>query len=426
MQSPSERNRYISRAAERRLAELAGGLRIVMVNGPRQSGKSTLLTHYLDRVGGSYRTLDTVDMLAAARDDPVAFARYGAPPRGIDEVQLGGDELIRAIKVVVDADPQPGAFILSGSSRFLTIPTLSESLAGRLAFVELWPLSMAERVGSQQAIVERLFGDPAGLLGASTWHRDAYLECVVAGGYPEALRIPSGIAQRAWFDGYLATVINRDIRDFASITRADAVAKLLSLVAARSGSLAVLSDLAEGVELARDTARNYLSYLDIVFLTLRVPAWSSNRVSRLVKTPKLYVSDSGLAAHLLGADADAIAEPGNALLGPLLETFVIGELTKALAATDIRAVLYHVRTTDRREVDFLLEGPRGRIVAIEIKASTSPGADAFRGLRWISAQLGANLHAGILFHLGTHSASRGDRLYAMPLSTLWEHRPLPK
>src|SRR5699024_10709531 len=125
-----------------------------------------------------------------------------------------------------------------------------------------------------------------------------------------------------------------------------------------------------------------------VFLTVRVPAWSSNRVSRLVKTPKLYVSDSGLAAHLLGADADAIAEPGNALLGPLLETFVVGELTISIATADIRADLYHVRTTDRREVDFLLEGPRGRVVAIEIKASTSPGADAFRGLRWISAHLG--------------------------------------
>lgn len=413
----------VPRSASARLAELAEHLRIVMVNGPRQSGKTTLLKQYLSDVGGSYRTLDRPDTLSAAHDDPATFVTFGEPPRVIDEVQLGGDDVIRAIKVAVDADPEPGRFILSGSSRFLTIPTLSESLAGRLAFVDLWPLSMCERTGADNAL-DRLFGDTDLLVADSSWTRDEYLSCVVSGGYPEALSISSLTARRAWYDGYLNTVITRDIQHFATVSRSGAVATLLGLVAARAGSQAIVSDLAQGADLARDTARNYLSYLDMVYLTMSLPAWSTNVTSRLAKTPKLYPTDSGLAAHLMDADTDEIAQPGHPALGPLVETYVATELLKATSASDRRVRLFHLRTADRHEIDFVLEGPGGRIVAIEVRASTSPGASALKGLRWLRAQLGDRLHAGILLHLGTEAASRGDGIYSLPLSTLWGHQPL--
>ena len=415
----------IPRLAEQRLAELAKNLRIVMVSGPRQSGKTTLLREYLAAAGGSYRTLDRADTVQAARDDPAAFVAYGDPPRAIDEVQLGGDDLVRAIKVAVDNDQQPGQFILSGSSRFLTIPTLSESLAGRLAFVELWPLSMAERTGGASTFLAGMFGDPSHLVTSSAWTRQDYLDCMVAGGYPEVLGIGSAVARRAWYDGYLSTVIDRDIRDFATVTRGDALAKLLRVIAARAGSISVLADLAQSVELARDTTRNYLSYLDMVYLSTSLPAWSTNLTSRLTKAPKLYPTDSGLAAHLLGVDGQTLAEPGHRSLGPLVETFAATELRKAIAYHDRHVELFHLRTADKREIDFVLEDQHGRVVAIEIKASSSPGADALRGLRWLRDALGTKLHAGVLLHLGTEAASRGDDLYTMPISALWNHQPLP-
>ncbi|PSK90519.1 hypothetical protein CLV63_12253 [Murinocardiopsis flavida] len=415
----------VARVAAGRLSQLADHLRIVMVGGPRQAGKTTLMKGYLaDGGGGSYRTLDNADTLRASRDDPAAFAEYGDSPRIIDEVQLGGDDLIRAIKVAVDADPRPGRFVLSGSSRFLTIPTLSESLAGRMAFVDLWPLSMRERTGASEDFLTRAFASPSALLDNSTWTREQYLECVVAGGYPEAVSIPPGVARHAWFDGYLQTVINRDISNFASITHGDAAARLLGLVAARAGSIAVLSDLAQSVELARETTKNYLSYLDMVYLTTSLPAWSTNLTARLLKTPKLYPTDSGLAAHLLGVGASELAEPGHPALGPLMETFVATELLKARSYSETRTSAFHLRSTDQNEVDFVLEGPAGKIVAIELKASSSPGPRALKGLRWLRERLGERLHAGILLHLGTEAASRGDGIYSMPLSVLWGHRQL--
>ena len=396
-----------------------------MVSGPRQVGKTTLLRQYLATAGGTYRTLDRADTLRAARDDPAAFVTYGETPRAIDEVQRGGDEIVRAIKVAVDTDPQPGRFILSGSSRFLTIPTLSESLAGRLAFVELWPLSMAERTFTVPTFLNDVFDDPARLVADSAWTRQQYLECVTAGGYPEVLTIASAVARHAWYEGYLSTVINRDIRDFATITRADALSTLLRVIAARAGSIAVLADLAQSVELARDTTRNYLSYLDMVYLTMSLRGWSTNLTSRLTKSPKIYPTDSGVAAHLLGVDESALAEPGHPSLGSLVETFVATELLKATAYHNQRVELFHLRNADKREIDFILEDRRGRVIAIEVKASTSPGTDALRGLRWLRGQLGPKLHAGVLLHLGTESASRGDNIYTMPLSVLWNHRPLP-
>lgn len=220
-------------------------------------------------------------------------------------------------------------------------------------------------------------------------------------------------------------MLNRDIRDFATITHTEAVGKLLGLIAARAGQIAVLTDLAHGVELARDTTRKYLSCLDMAYLTTRVPAWSTNLSARLTKTQKLYVADSGLAAHLMDVEPDQLDDPEHPAAGPLVETFVTGELRQAIACSDLRVELYHLRTTDRRKIDFVLAGPGGKVVAVEIKATTSPGRNTLNGLRWARERFGDRLHAGVLLHLGTESAARGDRLYTMPLSVLWDHRPLP-
>jgi hypothetical protein len=327
--------------------------------------------------------------------------------------------------MVVDDDPRPGQFVLSGSSRFLTVPTLSESLAGRAVFIDLWPLSVAERTGGSTDFLTRVFAEPSAVAEQdSGWTRESYTDVLADGGFPEVLPLTSPVARRAWYDSYVTTVINRDISDFADIDKAHAIPRLLSLVAIRSGSPLVLADIAQSAELNRATARDYLTYLDIVFLTTGVPPWSANLTSRLSKTPKIYLTDSGLAAHLLGASAADLRRTGHPAIGTLLETFVLTELMKLKSVTEINVSIWHLRDRDGREVDFLLEGPGGAVVGIEVKASASPGADAARHLRWLKGQLGEKFAVGIILHLGTRSTSFGDGIYAVPLSALWGHATL--
>ncbi len=304
---------YVHRNAEQRLRDLVSGLRVVIVNGPRQSGKTTLLRMYQQQSAAAYVTLDDAFQLAQARDDPATFAGLGARPLIIDEVQRGGDDLIRAIKIIVDQSQDRGQFILSGSARFLTVPTLSESLAGRAGFLDLWPLSLDERTGGPTDFADRLFGDPSSLLASRP--RIAMDARRLPGpglrrvATPRSWTISASAVRRSWYDGYLNTVIVRDIGDFASLRDAEVIPKVLSLIAARAGSPMVHADIARDLAVRPDTVRNYLAYLDIVFLTTTVPAWSGNLTSKITKTPKMFVTDSGLDAYLLGATADALRTP---------------------------------------------------------------------------------------------------------------------
>jgi uncharacterized protein len=412
----------VPRLAQGLLDELASALRIVIVNGPRQSGKTTMLRQYQRAHGGSYRTLDNRQDQEAALADPVAFAVDGESPRLIDEVHLGGDWLVRAIKIAVDEDPRPGRFILSGSSRFLTVPTLSESLAGRAGFVDLWPLSMAEVTGGSPDFLSRVFREPTSLQGTeSSWTREEYIRAICLGGYPEARGLRSQVARSAWYDGYLTTVINRDISDFAEIGKIRAIPRLLGLVAARAGSPMVIADLARSANLDRSTVRNYLTYLDTVFLTTEVLPWSTNLTSRLSKTAEIFLTDSGLAAHLLGASEADLRRVGHPALGGLVETFVHAELMKLATVSEVPVSIWQFRDNDLREVDFVLEGPGGAVVGIEVKATTSPGADTTKHLRWLRDRLGDRFAAGIVLHLGQRASSFGDNIWAVPVSALWGH-----
>lgn len=280
--------------------------------------------------------------------------------------------------------------MLSGSTRFLTVPTLSESLAGRAVFVDVWPFAVAERLGAPGDFCERLFAgrESFGDAESSPWGRADYLDLFCAGGYPEVQDIARAAPRRAWFDGYLSTVVLRDVANFAQIQHGDLVPRLLGMLAARAGGQTVLSDLATALQLNHATVRNYLRYLDTVFLTGQVPPWSTNLNTRLVKTPKVYPTDSGLAAHLLQVDLDALAAPGHPTTGTLTETFVFAELTRLLAAGDLGASMYFYRDRDGREVDFVLERRNGEVVGIEVKAASTVGPDDFRHLRWLAERVG--------------------------------------
>lgn len=345
----------------------------------------------------------------------------------IDEIQRGGDDLVRALKMVVDRSQARGQFVLSGSTSFLTVPTLSESLAGRAVFIDLWPLSMAERTGNPLADpIRDLFTDPATLIGTtSDWKRADYIDVVAAGGYPEAVQLPLASLRRTWFDSYVSTVINRDINDFAKVVQGPAMHDLLKVVAARSGSSWVLSNVADTVGLNRETVKQYLSYLEMVFLIAPLPVWSGNLTSRIAKTPKVYVTDSGLAAHLLETTADDLNVLGHPETGRLVETFVVNEIRRLATTSSIDCWMGHYRDRDKREVDIVLEGPNRRIVAIEVKASASPSPADTVSLRWLRDKVGDRFGAGVLLHLGERALSFGDGIYSLPVSTLWGHAPLP-
>ncbi|MGH3679353.1 MAG: ATP-binding protein [Natronosporangium sp.] len=417
----------IPRAASEQLDELIKAFRIVIVNGPRQAGKTTLLRLYEHSHGGEYRSLDSAPTLATAEADPESFVRIGERPLIIDEVQYGGDRLLRAVKQVVDSVRGPGQFLLSGSTRFLTVPTLSESLAGRAVFVDLWPLSMAERTDHASSdFLDRVFTDLPSLRGfTSPWQRDDYLCLLCQGSYPEVVSIDTPRQRRSWFNGYVRMVTSRDVRQFAHLPDIRMLGQLLGMVAARSGGLLVFEDLARGLGSTAHTVRTHLSYLETVFLCATVPAWSTNLTSRITKTPKVFLTDVGLAANLLRVSSEALRRPGHPALGGLLETFVYTELLKAQARTGDAFSISHLRDRDGREVDFLCEGPDGLVTAFEVKASLSPRSDADRHLRWLRDKIGDRFAAGVVFYLGEHSYSLGDRILLLPVSALWNHTQLP-
>jgi predicted AAA+ superfamily ATPase len=421
-QIATKMDELIPRAATEQLKESVRDFRVVIVNGPRQAGKTTLLEMFLDEHGGTYRSLDEAEQLSAARSDPVSYVELGARPVIIDEVQRGGDALVLAIKRAVDRDRRPGQFVLSGSTRFLTVPTLSESLAGRAVFVDLWPFSVAERTGDAGDFLDQVFCGRHGIDGTrSPWTRDEYLTLIGAGSFPEALRASSPGSRRRWFNGYVRTVVARDIREFAEVQHAQALPQLLTLVAARAGSVFVSSDLARSLAVNHKTVGTYASYLETVFLVAMVPPWSTNLTSRVSKAPKAFITDSGLAAHLIRATPGGLREPGHPALGGLTETFIFTELLKLRAQTSDGFELYHYRDRDGREIDFICETPDGRIVAIEVKASASPSQHDARHLAWLRDKLGDRFTAGVVLHLGQHSLAYGDRITAHPASVLWNH-----
>lgn len=342
-------------------------------------------------------------------------------PFYIDEIQRAGDPLLLTIKMAVDDDPTPGRFVLSGSTRFLTVPTLSESLAGRVAIVDLWPLSMAERLERPSSLIEQVFADPPDLLHlqGDQYTRHEYMQLVCTGGFPTAIHQSSAALRNRWFSGYLRTVAGRDVKDIARIHRLDVLPRAMRLLAALTAQELNVAEVARQLGLDEETARNYIPLLETVYLIHRLPAWSRNLTRKVVHRSKLHVADSGLAAWLQRQAPDALARAGNPTAGALLEMFVVNELMKLVAVSDEEVELLHFRERNGREVDCVLESTDGRIVGVEVKASATADRSDFSHLAFVRDQIGDDFVAGIVFYTGTRSLSFGDRLMALPVSTLW-------
>ncbi len=410
----------LPRRAESLVTEALTDTRVVLVNGARQAGKSTLTRLAASRAGDPVlRPLDDPATLEAARLDPTGFVEHPGL-MVIDEIQLA-PELLRPIKLTVDLDPTPGRFLLTGSSRILALRALPDALPGRMEILELWPFSQGEISDGADAFIDAAFGHGADLEYTSELRRRDYLERITVGGFPEAVR-RTRRRRAAFFDSYLSTLIERDVLELADIERRRDLHTLLRLLAGRAGGLLVPGALAGESGIPRTTLTRYLDLLSSVFLIKSIPAWAPGGTHRAVGTPKLAFVDTGIACHLLGQDANRLADPGGAA-GPMVENFVVGELSRQLTWSAERGTLYHYRTKDKVEVDVVVETPDGRVVAVEVKAGSTVRAEDVRGLRHLADRVGERFVAGYVLYTGRQTLPFGDRIRALPLEALWRVAP---
>ncbi|MET8155028.1 ATP-binding protein [Sphaerisporangium sp. NPDC005289] len=391
--------------------------RVVLINGARQSGKSTLIRLVAKDRAAEWRNLDTPVVRQAAIADPAGFVAF-PELMVIDEIQRVPD-LMLAIKEQVDTDPRPGRFLLTGSARVLGLRGLPDVLPGRMETIELWPFSQGEIDGTADGLVDALFTAGPDLRHTSSLSRSDYAERIVRGGFPEAVARPNPRRRERFLDAYVADLVARDVSQLSEIGRTSQMRALVRVLAARSGQLLVANSLSGNVGLSASTVHRYIALLEEVFLTKRIPAWSRNLSSRATSIPKLAFVDSGIAANLLGADARSLIRPEGAF-GPLLEGFVLMELARQLSWSQERAELFHYRTKEKVEVDAVLENRQGRVVAIEVKASSTVRPDDFRGLRHLADRVGEDFVVGVVLYTGTQTLPFGERMRAMPVSALWE------
>lgn len=406
----------IRRNIEQAVSAALADTPVVLLNGPRQTGKTTLAQSLTEETGAGYFSLDDAATLASAAGDPAGFVRNLSGPVVIDEIQKAPD-LFPAIKLAVDKARQPGRFLLTGSANVMTLPRLSESLAGRMELIPVLPFSAGELAGHREGFLGRLF-DGSFVGQKLKLAEDDVTERLVRGGYPEANQRGAEARRAAWFASYLSTILQRDVRELARVDALQSLPNLLKVLATRVSGLLNVSDVSRDAGLPHTTLTRHLALLETVFLVHRLPAWSPNLGKRLVKAPKLHLVDSGLACHLVGADARRISED-RTLYGRLLETYVVGELRKQLSWSEPRTALFHFRTSAGAEVDIVLERPDGTVAAIEVKAGATVGAADFNALTALREQLGKRFCAGIVLYLGDRVVPFGDKLTLVPLPALW-------
>lgn len=407
---------YITRFVVDRLEEAVTDSPVVLIHGPRQCGKTTLARRFGDDNGFGYFSFDSEAVRLAALDDPAGFLADLPEKVILDEIQRV-PELFAAIKLNVDRDRRPGRFILTGSANVLLIPRLSDSLAGRMQIIRLHPLSRCEILGQPSMFLETLFS------GASLVHETERLgseipDIVAAGGYPAALARTSGRRRSSWYRDYVETIAQRDIRELARIREIEALPQLVTLIAAQTAQLFNLSALSEPFRLSRPTIGDYVALLEQVFLIHRLQPWHSNRLSRMIKAPKIHLGDSGVACAVLGLTSESL-QSDRKMLGHLLETFVVQELRRQASWSEEHLRFHHFRNKDGAEVDLVLEGVGQKVAGVEVKLSGTVKAKDFRGLRKLRDLLGERFKAGVVLYDGEQSVPFGGGLWAVPLGRLW-------
>lgn len=411
---------YHPRFVQPRLIEALSDTPVALIHGPRQCGKTTLARAVGAQHGYAYISFDDDVQRAAAQTDPVGFVADLPDKVILDEVQRV-PLLFTTLKATVDHDRRPGRFILTGSANVLLLPKLADSLAGRMEILRLHPLAQAELAAVPTDLLAALFSasfpprphaQPHARLGK------ALAERVAAGGFPAALARGTSRRRTAWYRDYVETLVQRDVRDLARIAALDALPRLMAMAAGQTAHLLNVTDLAAPFQLSRPTIREYVSLLQRIFLLEELPPWHSNRLSRLIKTPKLHLGDTGLACALLGVDAQGLWDDRR-LFGQLLETFVYQELRRQASWAGERSAFFHFRDKDGVEVDIVVEQGQ-KLVGIEVKAASTVTAADFKGLRKLQDAAGARFIAGVVLYDGEAVLPFGPGLHALPISFLWK------
>ncbi len=411
--SPSFVDRHIRPTVVEALREA----RAVCLLGARQAGKSTLARAIAGREHPArYLTLDDEATRRSALDDPTGFIAGVVGSAVIDEVQRAPD-LMLAIKERLDTNNERGQFLLAGSANLLTLPTIADALAGRVDYVHLWPFSQGELAGRRENFIDRLFaGDVPGIADAQVG-RAAYAERIAAGGFPDAQH-RTGRGRARFFTSYVSSMLGRDLQDVAKVRDTSNVERLLRIVAARSAALVSSRAIASDLDVDHKTVTAHTHILENLFLVSRLQPWHINLGSRQVKTPKLYMTDTGLLTHLLNMDAKGIARnPDSA--GAVFETFVAMELARQRDWAESSPTFFHYRDSQQREVDMVLELGSGEVAGVEIKTAAGVRPRDFAGLRHLRDKLGTRFKAGVVLYTGKQTLSFGDRLSAVPLCGLW-------
>jgi len=407
----------VSRRIAGTVTEAMAEARAVALLGPRQAGKSTLAQMLAaDRLSADYVTLDDERARSLAAADPQGFVSGLGRRTVIDEIQRV-PALLLAIKARLDRDWAPGQFLLTGSANLRRIPTIADALPGRIDYLTLWPFSQCEIRKRPGELLGRLMAGETPRPARACAGRHQYAEMLLAGGYPEAYR-RTPAARRRFFESYVDSIVDRDVAETSHVHDPVAVGSLLRLLAARSGSLARYEAIARETGLDGKTVKSYIGVLERLFLVRIRRPWHVNLGQRQVKAPKLYLADPGMLGALLGADAERVRDD-DGFAGAIFETFVATELERQASWSPEPFTLWHFREDDR-EVDVIVERPSGEIVGVEVKASATVRSRDFKGLAYLRERLGRRLLAGVVLYAGEQTLPFGERLWALPLSSLWE------
>ena len=395
---------------------------VVLLEGPRTVGKSTLLRTMAERLGGEVLDLDDLAVRAAVARDP-AMMIDGPRPVLIDEYQHA-PAVLDAIKARLNRSSRPGQFILTGSARHESLPRAAQALTGRLQRLQVLPLSQAEIERSNGDLLASLLNESEASIvsSASTTTRQDYVERIVRGGFPLALTARTTMARSRWLDEWTRLTLERDVQELSRIRQARTLPVVLARLAGQTSQIFNGTQLADGLGIDEKTARDSVRLLEAVFLVRLLPPWDRTLTKRTTTRPKVNLIDPGVAARLLRLSPDKLARRDPAVLtqfGHLLETFVVSEILTQTTWTEQIVSAGHWRTRDGIEVDLVLETDDGRVVAFEIKSASRVDGEDLSGLRKLRDVLGTGFAAGVALYTGTRSYTYEDRIHVMPVDRLW-------
>lgn len=407
------------RNIETQLIEAAQDTPVLVINGSRQVGKSTLAESIFKETH-EYFTLDDLSTRIAISRDPLLFLENLKKPIILDEVQRL-PEIFLPIKKIVDEKRRPGFFVLTGSSNILTLPRIADSLAGRIEIHTLWPFSQGELLGHKDNFVDALFNNTLDDARESISDEDL-TNRIITGGYPSVIERKNEERRRAWFRNYITSIVERDILEHAKIDRLGDVSNLIHIFASRVGTLFNASEISRVLSIPNTTLNRYIGLLKQIFLLILIPPYFKSLTKRLVKTPKVYLNDTGIVNYLNNADSQKLSQD-SVYMGHVLENFVVMELLKQQTWCKTPFNIYHYRSHSGMEVDFVLENFNGKCIAIEIKKSKHVTLGDFKGIDAFEKDIEKNFQCGIILYQGNDILPFKNNWFAIPIAKLWKNYP---